>query len=185
MQSKISADNLPSNIHILPGDLTDPASLKAAASEVSKLTGGVVDYLIVNGAFLPYTTAHLTALDFVGKEQEFLDELDASMHANVAGVVFTVNAFIELVKKSAVKKVIVISSGMADPEVISTTGIAASVTYAVSKAGVNIVVAKYAALFKDDGVVFLSLSPGWVQTQAEDPNNGEFYDFVRPFWKQR
>ena len=169
VKAKISADNLPSNVHILKGDLTDVASLNAAAAETSKLTGGVVDYLIVNGAYLPYATGHLTAADYAGQEQLFLDDLNASMHANVAGIVFTVNAFIDLVKKSNIKKVIVISSGMADQELILTTEIAASIPYSVSKAGANIVTSKYAALYKNDGVIFLSLSPGFVQTQA-DPN---------------
>ncbi|KAF1964630.1 NAD(P)-binding protein [Bimuria novae-zelandiae CBS 107.79] len=170
VQSKVSADNLPSNVHILQGDLTDPSSLNAAAAEASKITSAV-DYLIVNGAFLPWETAHLTPLDFIGNEQAFIDELNASMSANVAGVMWSINAFIDLVKKSSVKKVIVVSSGMADTELVGTTGITHSVSYAISKAGANMVVAKYAALYKSEGVVFLALSPGFVQTQAEDPNN--------------
>ncbi|KAK3202617.1 hypothetical protein GRF29_154g177066 [Pseudopithomyces chartarum] len=169
VKAKVSADNLPSNVHILKGDLTDPESLNTAASETSKITGGAVDYLIINGAYLPYTTAHLTASDYKGKEQEFLELLNASMHANVAGVIFTVNAFIDLVKNSNVKKVIVISSGMADEEIILKAEIAASVPYSISKAGANVVTSKYAAQYKKDGVIFLSLSPGFVQTQA-DPN---------------
>lgn len=173
VKAKVSADNLPSNVHILKGDLTDPESLNTAASETSKITGGAVDYLIINGAYLPYTTAHLTASDYKGKEQEFLELLNASMHANVAGVIFTVNAFIDLVKNSNVKKVIVISSGMADEEIILKAEIAASVPYSISKAGANVVTSKYAAQYKKDGVIFLSLSPGFVQTQADPNEPGE------------
>lgn len=173
VKAKVSADNLPSNVHILKGDLTDPESLNTAASETSKITGGAVDYLIINGAYLPYTTAHLTASDYKGKEQEFLELLNASMHANVAGVIFTVNAFIDLVKNSNVKKVVVISSGMADEEIILKAEIAASVPYSISKAGANVVTSKYAAQYKKDGVIFLSLSPGFVQTQADPNEPGE------------
>ncbi|KAF1966044.1 NAD(P)-binding protein [Bimuria novae-zelandiae CBS 107.79] len=171
VQSKVSADNLPSNVHILHGDLTDPSSLNVAAAQVSKITSGAVDYLIINGALLPYETAHLGPLDFAGNEQAFMEELNASMSTNVAGVMWTVNAFINLVKNSNVKTVIFISSCMADTELIGITGIAAAVPYAVSKAGANVVVAKYAALYKSTGVVFLALGPGFVQTQAEDPDN--------------
>ena len=46
---KVSKDKL-SNVHVLAADLTDAASWTVAADETSKLTSGVVDYLIINGA---------------------------------------------------------------------------------------------------------------------------------------
>lgn len=162
-------------MHILQGDLVDSDSLVAAAAEVSKLTGGAVDHLIINGAYLPYQTAHRTPADWKGNEKEFMEEMDASIHANTVGVVYTINAFIDLVKSSSIKKVIVISSGMGDLDFVRETDIAASVTYAVSKAGANMIIAKYAALHKQDGVIFLALSPGFVQTAVEDPNNGKLF----------
>lgn len=162
-------------MHILHGDLTDPASLITVAKEVSKLTGGAVDHLIINGAYLSEQTMFMKPGDFVGKETQFLDELNASMHTNVAGALYSVNAFIPLLKSSAIKKVVVVSSGMADPGIISVSEIAESIPYAMSKAAANILVAKYAVEYKKDGIIFLALSPGYVQTRAEDPDNGESY----------
>jgi NAD(P)-dependent dehydrogenase (short-subunit alcohol dehydrogenase family) len=88
------------------------------------------------------------------------------MNANVVGAVYAINAFLPLVRKSAIKKVTVISSGHADPELVLAADVAEAIPYAVSKAGSNMVVAKYAAEFKNEGVVFLALSPGVVNTQA-------------------
>lgn len=154
--------------------MTDPSSLQAAATEVSNITGGVVDYLIINGAILGTKTSSITPSGFAGQEELLLEELDACMHTNVAGTIFSVNAFINLVKASSVKKVIVISSGMADPDIVDVAGLQAAVPYAASKAATNIVVAKYASEYKSEGIVFLALSPGFVNTAAEDPTNGEF-----------
>lgn len=36
----------------------------------------------------------------------------------------------------------------------------------MSKAAMNLAVAKYAAQYKDEGLVFLSISPGLVKTKA-------------------
>lgn len=42
------------NVHIVQGDLDSYASLKQAASEVTKIVGDRgVDYLIANGGYLP------------------------------------------------------------------------------------------------------------------------------------
>lgn len=166
-------------MHILPGDLTDVASLNAAAAAVSKLTNGVVDYLIVNGVYPSEATAFMDPSAFVGKEQLLIDELNASMKANVAGPLFTVNAFIELVKKSSVKKVIVISSGMADGPSMQLSEVGFAIPYATSKAAVNVVVSKMATEWKKDGVIFLALSPGLVSTAVEDQDNSMYPSFPK------
>lgn len=43
----------PSNVHILHGDLEDHESLRKAAAETSRITGGSLDYLIANATYLP------------------------------------------------------------------------------------------------------------------------------------
>lgn len=170
---KVAADKL-SNVHILPGDLTDNASLVAAAKESAKITGGVVDYLIVNGAYLPTDQLGMQPTDYIGKEDYFLGELNASMHANAAGFLYAVNAFLPLVKKSSIKKVVLISSGHADTELMNIAGVSQAIPYAISKAAGNILVMKYAVEFKDEGIIFLAISPGVVLTLAESFDTGEF-----------
>jgi NAD(P)-dependent dehydrogenase (short-subunit alcohol dehydrogenase family) len=41
-----------SNIYVLYGDLTSYQSLQAAATDTKQITGGALDYLIANAAFL-------------------------------------------------------------------------------------------------------------------------------------
>jgi len=72
--------------------------------------------------------------------------------------------FLPLLRKGTVKKVIIISSGMGDPDLVLSTGISNQAPYSISKAAVNMVVAKYAAEYKAEGFVFLALSPGLVDT---------------------
>jgi hypothetical protein len=65
--------------------------------------------------------------------------------------------------KGKVKKVITISTGHADLELVNNLDIENSALYAASKAAMNIIVAKYSAQYKKDGVLFVSISPGVVE----------------------
>ncbi len=121
-QAKVDADGL-HNVHILEGDLTNPASLSAAAEQVAKLTDNIVDYLIINGAYISRETSRKGPGDYAGKEEFFISELTQSMITNVAGVLFAVNAFIPYIKKSAIKKVIAISSAAGEKEISTIAGI--------------------------------------------------------------
>ena len=81
---------------------------------------------------------------------------------NVTGNIHLFQLFLPLVLKGKVKKVITISSGHGDLELINDLEIDNSALYATSKAAMNIIVAKYSAQYKKDGVLFVSLSPGVV-----------------------
>lgn len=144
--------------------MADSASLEKAALEVSKVTEGV-DYLIVNGAYLTLKSSHLNPSEFTGRAAELREEMHDSLDVNVVGVIYSINAFLPLVRKGAVKKITVISSGMADGDMVVQHDIPGSLIYASMKAATNIVVAKYAVELKGEGIVVLALSPGVVNTQ--------------------
>jgi len=57
-----------------------------------------------------------------------------------------------------------ISSGMADLDIINEAGSTYAGPYAMSKAALNVAVAKYSAEFKHEGILFFSISPGVVDT---------------------
>lgn len=89
----------------------------------------------------------------------------ASFNANVIGVAITTNAFIPLIRKGQMKKVITMSTGMADADLITKFEVANASSYAVSKAGTNMLVAKYhASLGTSENILFLAISPGFVDT---------------------
>lgn len=77
-------------------------------------------------------------------------------------MIHTFNIFMSLLLKGEAKKGIVITSGFADPEFTREYGFENTPLYSTSKAAVNMVVAKYSAEYKKDGVLFLALSPGMV-----------------------
>jgi NAD(P)-dependent dehydrogenase (short-subunit alcohol dehydrogenase family) len=159
------------NVRILPGDMTSHASLAAAAELAAPLLPSGLDILIVNGAYINHEVAFLSPSDYSSASQAQLlhDDMHASLDTNVLGVVYSINAFLPLVLKGAVKKVVVISTGLADPDLTAPTdghdGLACQVGYSALKGAVNIVIAKYAAELKSKGVIALALSPGVVNTR--------------------
>ena len=146
-----------SNVSIIQGDITDRPSLKTAFAEISTLTNGSLDYLINNAALVSERTASKTLIDddLEALEQDFLD----SFRANVVGVANTINIFLPLIRAGKEKKIIVISTGMADVDLINKFDIPIAAPYSVSKAATNALVAKYnAALGKSEGILVLALS---------------------------
>jgi len=167
----VATDGL-KNVHIVQGDLDSHESLNAAAKKTAELTGGAVDVLIVNGAYFALDVNFSNAGGFVGKEAVVDKEMTQIMHTNVTGTIFAFNAFMPLVLKSKIKKVIGISSGACIPDIILKCETEEGILYAASKAAMNVVVSKYAVQYKKDDVKFLSLSPGFVDTFTE--KNCEF-----------
>ncbi|KAF2491428.1 NAD(P)-binding protein [Lophium mytilinum] len=169
---QLTSDKI-SNVHVLPADLADHVSLKAAAAEVSKLTNGSVDYLIVNGAYMNHTTANLTPTALIGKEELLQEEMRRNVDVNLTGPMFAINAFLPLVRKSSIKKIIVLSTGLADPVGTKEGGLASAVAYSSIKAALNMVVVKYALELKEEGIVVLALSPGVINTRLDTPSEEE------------
>jgi NAD(P)-dependent dehydrogenase (short-subunit alcohol dehydrogenase family) len=93
----------------------------------------------------------------------------SSFHANVVGNVHLFNLFLPLIQKGQAKKVITITSGMADIDFIANFNIASAAPYSISKAAMNAAVAKFSAQYRKDGILFLGLSPGLVNT-SENTN---------------
>src|ERR1700753_3985879 len=73
-----------------------------------------------------------------------------------------------LVLKGRVKKVIAISSGLADIDLAVKYNLEPSGPYSLSKIALNMAVAKFSAEYAKDGVLFLSVSPGVVETGVYD-----------------
>jgi NAD(P)-dependent dehydrogenase (short-subunit alcohol dehydrogenase family) len=77
-----------------------------------------------------------------------------------------INAFLGLVRKGSEKKIIYISSPSGDVEFNRITQIPGVVGYGAAKAGMNLVMSKYSAELAPEGIKVLSMSPGWVDTDA-------------------
>ena len=164
VQKLLEAEGL-QQVKLLYGDMADHISLNTAAAEVSKITGGTLDYLIINGAYTDEETSSLKPTEFIGREDFLKKDMITSLEVNVLGAIYSINAFIGLVKNGAVKKVIVTSSGLGDPDLGSTGDVAQSLTYSTMKAALNMVTAKFAAELRSEKVSFLAISPGVVATK--------------------
>lgn len=156
------------NVSIVQADITDRKALSTAYEQVKEITKGPLDILINNAALIDENSAYKTLLD---DELAVLEEdLMASFRANVVGVANTVNLFLPLIRAGKEKKIITISSGMADIDLVNRFSVPIAAPYSISKAATNALVAKYnAALGKSEGILFLSLSPGLVDTSEGKP----------------
>ncbi|KAK7680205.1 hypothetical protein QCA50_016714 [Cerrena zonata] len=169
------------NVHVLQADITDVPSLRNVAKEVEKVTGGSLDVLINNGAYLNQERADYTIEMYpviiimipVMERKIFLTKTAGNFfNVNVLGVIKTINVFLPLLRKASqtsLAKVITIGSAAGDIEFAVKGNFDFSVPYAISKAAVNMATAKYAARFKGDNFLFLSLAPGVVNTRPDLP----------------
>ena len=82
----------------------------------------------------------------------------------MVGVIKTVNTFIPLLLKGREKKVFTLSTGVADIDLINQVDLAVAAPYSISKAALNMAIAKYSALYKSEGLLFMAISPGLVDT---------------------
>ncbi|KAF4334733.1 protoporphyrinogen oxidase [Fusarium beomiforme] len=134
----------PSNVHIFEADITDYHALKVnVVEDVSKITRGAKDI------------CHLV--------KDFQD----SFNINVVGNLHLFNLFTPLVLKGQGKKVIAISSGMSDLDFVRQFEIDSAPAYAISKAGLSVLIAKFAARYAREGVLFMSVCPGSVDSGFE------------------
>jgi NAD(P)-dependent dehydrogenase (short-subunit alcohol dehydrogenase family) len=153
-----------SNIHIVKGDVTDPKSLLDAARAVGAITGNKLDVLIHNSNAMDTATAYLSPSQIPLDVEATQAMFDLSFRTGIYGSLWTTNAFLPLIENGREKKIVYISTGMADLDLITAAGISYAVPYAVAKAGMNVQVAKYAVELKPKDIKVLALSPGWVDT---------------------
>jgi len=164
------------NVHVVEADLDDSKSIQKAAETVGEITGGKLDVLINNGARMLHERAAV-ALGAYDDPDLLEKDMTSFFKTNVIGVVHTINAFLPLLRAGEMKKCIIISSGMGSVRFVLNNNMTFAPGYSVSKAALNLAVAKLAVQYKEDGVVFLSISPGLVKTK-EGPKEEveEFYE---------
>ena len=101
-----------------------------------------------------------------GKEEALEKEINENVQNNLISNVYVINGFLDLVRNGKEKKVIFVSSQSGDVEFTRVTGFATVLGYSVAKAGMNLVMSKFSAELAQEGIKTLSLSPGWVDTDA-------------------
>ncbi|KAI4867612.1 NAD(P)-binding protein [Hypoxylon rubiginosum] len=148
------------NVHILQADVTNYDILKKAAVDASDILGGSLDYLIANAGLVSSFDAYDPIGDLGSKPKELEANLLKMFNVNVVANIHLYNLFMPLILKGSVKKVVTISSGLADTDLTNQYDLTVHSLYAITKAALNMMTAKFNAQYKKDGVLFLSLCPG-------------------------
>ncbi|KAM9508082.1 C-signal-like [Guaruba guarouba] len=154
------------NLVIIPLEVTDPASIKAAAARVGEHLGGSGLTLLINNAGI----VTLNALD-----DETLEDMTRVYTTNTIGPLLMGQAFLPLLKKAAqgspgsalsCSKAAIINMSSSGGSIVEVTlfDMAQAVSYRCSKAALNMLTKCQSLRYKEDGVLCVALHPGWVQT---------------------
>ncbi|KAB5547358.1 hypothetical protein GE09DRAFT_208997 [Coniochaeta sp. 2T2.1] len=174
---ELVAKDLPDrkNLHLIHGDLTDYASLKSAADAVASITGGSLDVLIANAALV---AGDFLAINDSKQDWEAFDNLSLeSFKINALGNIHLFSHFVPLIQKGNLKKVVALSTGQADIDFINESGMLIQAPYSMSKIALNLAVAKYHVQYASEGILFMAISPGLVDTGL--PSDVDPEEFMR------
>ncbi|HSF95839.1 MAG TPA: SDR family oxidoreductase [Thermohalobaculum sp.] len=143
-----------SNVSVLNLDVTDPEEMAAAAA----LVKAPVDLLICNAG-------QYIARGGIDDPEYSYDAWHTVMMTNVAGVFFTIRAFLPKLKKAKAPKIAVVSSIMASSE--QAPG--GAYCYRASKAAATNLARNLAVDLKPLGIAVGAFHPGWVKTDMGGP----------------
>jgi NAD(P)-dependent dehydrogenase (short-subunit alcohol dehydrogenase family) len=144
------ANEAAGRVRVLPMDVTDAASVRAAAAG---LQGEAIDLLLNNAGVGGPSGQRIGSLDYAA----WAKVLDT----NALGPMRVVEAFLENVAMSRLKQVVTITSGMGSLADNTSGG---SYAYRSSKAAVNMVMKSLSIDLAARGITCVVMNPGWVRT---------------------
>ncbi len=142
-------------IRVLPMDVSDSASVKAAAG---KLGAEAIDLLINNAGVGGPGNQVLGRLDYAAWSKV--------LDTNTLGPMRVSEAFLEQVARSRDRRIVTITSGMGS---IADNTSGGRFAYRSSKAAVNMAMKSLAVDLAPRGITCVVLSPGWVRTDMGGP----------------
>jgi NAD(P)-dependent dehydrogenase (short-subunit alcohol dehydrogenase family) len=143
-------------LRILAMDVTDPASIHAAATE---LDGKAIDLLLNNAGIIGPQGQTIGNIDY--------DAWTEVLAVNAMGPMRVSEAFVEHVARSDRKLIVTLTSGMGS---IADNTSGGSIVYRSSKAAVNMVMRSLAIDLVPRGITCVVVNPGWVRTDMGGPN---------------
>jgi NAD(P)-dependent dehydrogenase (short-subunit alcohol dehydrogenase family) len=144
------------NLQIMTLDVTNPANVKAAVSE---LDGRAIDLLLNNAGVMGARGQTVGNLDY--------DTWAKVLEANTMGPMRVAEAFVDHVARSDRKLIVTLTSGMGSLADNTSGG---SIAYRSSKAAVNMVMRSLAIDLTPRGITCVVVNPGWVQTDMGGPH---------------
>ncbi|PYH30041.1 SDR family oxidoreductase [Aspergillus neoniger CBS 115656] len=205
----------PGRVHHVSMDVEIKNSIQPAVATVeSVLLGKGLDVLINNAGIMPSTRggienmlAVILLIPYIALLTVNRDNLDSVFHTNVTSAHLVTSAFLPLLKKGNLKKVVNISTTLGSITMAPRFALFPVPAYKVSKAALNMLTTQYAQSLADQGFTFLAISPGWVKTDlggeraditaeqsvqglldiivpATQEDNGKFFNIRVPGWEQ-
>jgi NAD(P)-dependent dehydrogenase (short-subunit alcohol dehydrogenase family) len=150
------ADESGYKVHILAVDVTDLASIKAAAEEIE---GQPIDLLLNNAGVGGPRGQTIGNIDY----RAWAHVLDV----NTLGPVRVSEAFVDNVARSERKLIVTLTSGMGS---IADNTSGGAFAYRSSKAAVNMVMRSLALDLASRGITCVVINPGWVRTDMGGPH---------------
>jgi NAD(P)-dependent dehydrogenase (short-subunit alcohol dehydrogenase family) len=138
---------------VLPMDVTDDASVAAAAGAVAAEVGALDELVNNAGTYGPRGDHALAASP---------DDVRRILEVNAIGPYRVTRAFLALLKKGSGPRVVFITSRMGS---IGDAPGGASYAYRMSKSALNMLGANLASDLRGEGIVAMLLHPGWVKTR--------------------
>lgn len=105
------------------------------------------------------------------------DDLNELFQTNVVGNIRLFNIFLPLIKNGQIKKIVTISTGLSDEKLAVQYELYESGPYSITKSAMNMVNVKFHAEFKKDGIVFMGVCPGTVNTGHNDNRKSSLWTF--------
>lgn len=143
-------------------DVTDDASVSAAAAWVEERYGRLD--ILINNAGIPSAKGKRSVPS--GTD---LEDMRAVYETNVFGVMRMLEAFVPLVRRSEVGRIVNVSSEMGSiTNVLDPASPIAhmppTVQYTSSKAALNMITRQFAKELRPDGILVNAANPGWTAT---------------------
>lgn len=169
-KGETAAKSIGADVHALQLDVTDGASIAAAAQRIRDEFGRLD--VLVNNAAIGHTGKPGTPLEEVLKSSRAsvasLDEVRAVFETNVFGVIAVTQAMLPLLREAPAARIVNVGSGAgsltlnADPTFEYRMGY--GVVYAASKTAVNAITLSFAIELEGTNIKVNSASPGFTAT---------------------
>ncbi|XP_009069120.1 PREDICTED: uncharacterized oxidoreductase C663.09c-like [Acanthisitta chloris] len=155
-----------SNLVIVPLEVADPASIKAAAVSVGERLAGSGLNLLINNAGI----SKINSID-----TETLEDMTQVYTTNTVGPLLLGQSFLPLLKKAAQESpgsglscskaaIINMSSSAGSIKDVYVWELAHVISYRCSKAALNMLSKCQSLAYREHGILCVAFHPGWVQT---------------------
>lgn len=180
-RGKAAAEGIEGDVHPIQLDVTDEASIRAAAEQVSEKFGRLD--ILVNNAAISRANGQLseTMQDYIERSRATviaINEVRTIWETNVFGVLAVTQAFVPLLRKSDSARIVNVSSGLGSLTVNAAPHphrATFNPGYGASKTALNAITLAFAIDLEAENIKVSAVTPGYTSTAL---NNYEGHETV-------